>query len=102
LPSPLAWPPATAGIKSEVGDDAAIATPAADAVLDGYGHLCGALEPVIRAEMRALASGQALEIRADDPVARLGVPAWSRLAGHTLLITTEEDNRRTRFFLRKR
>jgi len=41
-------------------------------------------------------------VRADDPVARLGVPAWSRLAGHTLLTTIEEDGRRTRFFLRKR
>ena len=34
--------------------------------------------------------------------ARLGVPAWSRLAGHTLVTTIEEDDRRTRFFLRKR
>ena len=56
----------------------------------------------MKAGMRALASGQVLEVRADDPVARLGVPAWSRLAGHTLLKTIEEDSRRTRFFLRKR
>jgi TusA-related sulfurtransferase len=52
--------------------------------------------------MRALASGQMLEVRADDAMARLGVPAWSRLAGHTLVTTIEEDDRRTRFFLRKR
>ena len=77
-------------------------TPTADAVLDGYGQPCGKLEPIMRTEMRALASGQVLEVRADDPVARLGVPAWSRLAGHALLKTIEEDDRRTRFFLRKR
>jgi TusA-related sulfurtransferase len=52
--------------------------------------------------MRALESGQVLEVRADDPAAGLGVPAWSRLAGHALLATIEDDGRRTRFFLRKR
>jgi TusA-related sulfurtransferase len=52
--------------------------------------------------MRALVSGQVLEVRADDPLARAGVPAWSRLAGHTLVMTLEVDARRTRFFLRKR
>ena len=76
--------------------------PTPDAVLDGYGQPCGTLEPAMRAELRALASGQVLEVRADDPSARLGVPAWSRLAGHALLATIEEDDRRTRFFLRKR
>jgi TusA-related sulfurtransferase len=76
--------------------------PIPDAVLDGYGQLCGALEPAMRTQMRALSSGQVLEVRADDLTARLGVPAWSRLAGHTLLITIEEDALRTRFFLRKR
>jgi tRNA 2-thiouridine synthesizing protein A len=71
-------------------------------VLNGEGLICGTLEPAMRAELRPLASGQVLEVCADDPAARLGVPAWCRLAGHTLVTAIEEDDRRTRFFLRKR
>jgi SAM-dependent methyltransferase/TusA-related sulfurtransferase len=103
LPSAFTWSPASAPTtgpeKTHVGTTL---TPAADAVLDGYGQPCGTLEPAMKAEMRGLARGQVLEIRADDPAARLGVPAWSRLAGHALLATVEEDDRRTRFFVRKR
>jgi TusA-related sulfurtransferase len=103
LPSPSTWPPASVTIiPAGRSCGAATLAPVAAAVLDGYGQLCGTLEPAMRAEMRALASGQVLEVRADDSAARLGVPAWSRLAGHTLLTTIEEDDRRTRFFLRKR
>jgi arsenite methyltransferase len=100
LPEPAPWPTAAA-----TPNDAAIEpveTPSVDAVLDGYGQLCGTLEPAMRAGMRPLSSGQVLEVRADDLAARLGVPAWTRLAGHTLLLTIEQDARRTRFFLRKR
>jgi len=103
LLSPFIWPPASGMIMPAGGPHIATTlTHTADAVVDGYGQSCGTLEPVMKAGMRALASGQVLEVRADDPVARLGVPAWSRLAGHTLLTTIEEDGRRTRFFLRKR
>jgi arsenite methyltransferase len=102
LLSPLTWPPVSAMIMPAEGSHIATLTPTADAVVNGYGQSCGTLEPVMKAGMRALASGQVLEVRADDPVARLGVPAWSRLAGHTLLETIDEDGRRTRFFLRKR
>jgi arsenite methyltransferase len=102
LPAASPWPtqavPAMPAIVSAVPADAAVP----DAVLDGYGQLCGTLEPAMRTQMRALSSGQVLEVRADDLTARLGVPAWSRLAGHTLLMTIEEDSRRTRFFVRKR
>jgi SAM-dependent methyltransferase len=103
LPPPFAWPPASATTIPAGGPHvAATLAPTAAAVLDGYGQPCGTLEPAMRAQMRALASGQMLEVRADDATARLGVPAWSRLAGHTLVATIEEDDRRTRFFLRKR
>jgi len=102
LPAPVNWPAGPASLRlgefTTSGDEIA----AADAVLDGYGQLCGTLEPAMRAAMRELQSGQVLEVRADDPVSRLGVPAWSRLAGHSLLRTVEVDDRRTRFFLRKR
>ena len=101
LQPPSKWP-ITPRSSLEVSAVSSGDAPTPDAVLDGYGQLCGTLEPAMRAAMRELGSGQVLEVRADDPVSRLGVPAWSRLAGHTLLRTLEEDNRRTRFFLRKR
>ena len=101
LPPPSRWPPVPeAGVPVE-GSQIAYA-PDADAVLNGDGHACGTLEPAMKAALRALTSGQVLEVRADDPAARLGVPAWCRLSGHVLLTTVEEDDRRTRFFLRKR
>jgi arsenite methyltransferase len=105
LPPALPWPVPTATINDP--DRTAAAThpaphPVADAMLDGSGQTCGTLEPQMKQRMRALESGQILEVRADDPSARLGVPAWSRLTGHMLLATIEEDIHRTRFFLRKR
>jgi SAM-dependent methyltransferase/TusA-related sulfurtransferase len=103
LPAPSRWPPAPATMVSAGGSQMPTArVPDADAVLNGDGLVCGSLEPAMRDALRALASGQLLEVRADDPAARLGVPAWCRLAGHTFLTAIEEDNRRTRFFLRKR
>ncbi len=103
LPPPLRWPPASARILPTAAVPLeSPATPPPDAVLDGHGVPCGKLEPMMKAGMRALASGQVLEVSADDPVARLGVPAWSRLAGHVVLETIEEGDRRTRFLLRKR
>jgi SAM-dependent methyltransferase/TusA-related sulfurtransferase len=105
LPPPLPWPLPPAAVSAQ-GPVSRVteppSEPIADAVLDGYGQGCGTLEPGMKLQMRAIESGQVLEVRADDPGARLGVPAWSRLTGHTLVATVEEDGDRTRFFLRKR
>ena len=82
--------------------------PAADAVLEMYTEgtsepaVCASLTPMIKSRLREMEGGQVLEVRVDDPSARLDVPSWSRLAGHALLATVEEDDRRTRFYLRKR
>lgn len=76
--------------------------PAADAVLDAPGAACANLTPLIRARIRELASGQVLEVRSDDPAAREGVPAWSRLTGNPLVAVVEDDAERTRFYLRKK
>jgi arsenite methyltransferase len=103
LPPSSAWPPASRAIGlAEKSSDGAADAPRADAVVDAYGQLCGTIEPAMKAAMRGLSSGQVLEVRVDDVTARLGVPAWSRLAGHELFTTIEDDDRRTRFFLRKR
>jgi tRNA 2-thiouridine synthesizing protein A len=81
--------------------------PAPDAVLEMYTGgaggpaACAVLTPKIRQKLSELEGGQVLEIRVDDPSALVDVPAWSRLAGHELVATVEED-RRFRFYLRKR
>lgn len=77
-------------------------TPPPDAVLDAPGSSCASLTPLIRARIRELASGQLLEVRSDDPAAREGVPAWSRLTGNPLEAVVEDDAERTRFYLRRK
>jgi TusA-related sulfurtransferase len=77
-------------------------TPPPDAVLDAPGSSCASLTPLIRARIRELASGQVLEVRSDDPAARAGVPAWSRLTGNPLEAVVEDDAERTRFYLRRK
>jgi arsenite methyltransferase len=102
LPKPLPWPPFSAVARDGGRTAEHQAEPTADTVLDASGLTCGTIEPLMKLRMRALESGQVLEVRVDEPAARLGVPAWSRLTGHALLATVEDDLRRTRFFLRKR
>ncbi|HLZ69382.1 MAG TPA: sulfurtransferase TusA family protein [Dehalococcoidia bacterium] len=72
------------------------------AVLDAIGATCATLTPLIQRTMRTLASGQVLEVCADEPEACEGIAAWSRLTGNALLATVEEETGRTRFYLRKR
>ena len=95
-----AWPSESARVAQAAvgGPDA----PVADAVLDAYGQSCGALEPMMKTHLRGLESGQVLEVRSDEPAARLGVPAWSRLSGHALVGVVEDDERKTRFYLRRK
>ena len=73
--------------------------PVADALLDAPGMACATLTPEIRARLRDLTAGQVLEVRSDDPAAREGVPAWSRLTGNPLL-TAIDDATHTRFYIR--
>ena len=106
LPPANSWPPTASSRARETAtgaaDTFAAAIPAADALLDGCGQVCGTLEPAMRTKMRTLQSGQILEVRVDEPTALLGIPAWCRLAGHALVSTYEDDGGCTRFFLRKR
>jgi TusA-related sulfurtransferase len=76
--------------------------PQANAVLEALGDTCATLTPRVQAALRALESGQVLEVQTDDPAAREGVPAWSRLTGHPLVATVEEGAERTRFYLQKK
>ena len=77
--------------------------PQSDAVLDAPGEGCATLTPLIRNHIRGLQSGQILEVRSDDPAARDGVPAWSRLTGHELLaVDSDATGGSLRFFLRRK
>lgn len=76
--------------------------PQADALLDAPGQGCATLTPLMKNKMRELSSGGVLEVRSDDPAARMGVPAWSRLTGNELVATVEESADSTRFYLRKK
>jgi tRNA 2-thiouridine synthesizing protein A len=76
--------------------------PQADAMITVLGASCAVITPRIREELAVLQSGDVLEVRADDPSAREGVPAWSRLTGNELIGTVEEDDQATRFFIRKK
>ena len=64
--------------------------------------MCASLTPLIKSKLRELEGGQVLEVHVDDVTARLDIPAWCRLSGHTLLRVVEEDAERTRFYLRKK
>jgi len=71
-------------------------------LLDGTGAACAVLTPLIHRQMRQLTSGDLLEVECDDPAAREGVPAWTRLTGHLLVQTDVLDDRHTRFLIRKK
>jgi TusA-related sulfurtransferase len=70
----------------------------ADAFYDAGDQGCaaGPLDE-IAAQMRRLAPGQTLEVRATDPSVANDLPAWCRLAGHELL-----KRERDRYLIRRR
>ena len=78
------------------------AVPDGTELLYAEGETCATLTPLIRAKMRELESGSVLEVRTDDPSAREGIPAWSRLTGNELITTVAEDTEHSRFYLRKK
>jgi len=71
-------------------------------ILEVPGQSCAIVTPMIKARIRGLDSGDVLEVRTDDPAAREGVPAWSRLTGNELVSVIEQDADRTRFLIKKK
>jgi len=63
--------------------------PTPDRVLDAPGLACVSLTPLMSSVMTELPPGALLEVRTDDPAARMGVPAWCRLTRHPLHDTLE-------------
>ncbi len=71
--------------------------PGVDAVLEMLntaqmsGAVCALLTPAIKAKLRELEPGQVLEVRVDDPSARLDVQAWCQLTGNPLRAVLEHE-----------
>jgi TusA-related sulfurtransferase len=89
-------------------DTDSAALPQADSLLEMLdlderaGAACALLTPAIKARLREMAPGQVLEVRVNDPTARLDVEAWSQLSGNPLLAIIEEAPNVLRFFVRKK
>jgi TusA-related sulfurtransferase len=76
--------------------------PEPDVRMDLVGQACATLTPLIATRMRELASGQVLEIVSDDPTARSGLAAWSRLTGHPIVAIVDDEPGRTRYYLQRK
>jgi len=88
-PAPAAPPPIPSGRYGAV------------ALLDAGDEHCTTLSGTLRRRLRALAPGQVLEVRSTEPSARVDVPAWCGLTGHTLL-AMEDQGASTVFFIRRK
>lgn len=80
----------------------ASSTPAADVRMDLVGQACATLTPMIAFRMRQLLTGQVLEAISDDPTARSGLAAWSRLTGNPIVAIVEDGSGTTRYYLRRK
>jgi TusA-related sulfurtransferase len=83
-------------------------TPAYDQVLEfltgpaDAGTTCSILTPMVNARLRQMQSGQVLELRVDDPMAKDDIGSWSRLSGNALVKVIEDEGPVIRFFIRKK
>jgi len=66
-------------------------TDATDAVVDATGTACPVPIIMLAKVARAHHSGAVLTVLATDVAARLDVPAWARMAGHTFVGEKETD-----------
>ena len=74
----------------------------ADKELKALGFACVNLTPEIKNAMKEMKATQVIEVFNDDPASRMGVPAWCRLTGHTLIETNEVNANDTLFFIQKK
>lgn len=70
--------------------------------LDAPGHACINLTPLIKQAMTSLKAEEILKVSNDDPASRIGVPAWCRLTGNTLVEIKELDTAQTEFYIQKK
>lgn len=72
-----------------------------DVTLDAGETGCGELVLLIFKQMKTLAPGQILEVRAYDLAAEVDIPAWCRTSGNMLLLQ-DTATRPKRFLIQKR
>ena len=83
------------------------ALPRADCLLEMLdlnahdGAACALLTPAIKTQLREMTTGQVLEVRVNDPTARVDVEAWCQLSGNALLSILEKTDVLC-FFIRKK
>ena len=63
---------------------------------------CAVLTPAIKMKLRAMESGQVLEVRVDDQSARGDIEAWCRLSGNELVRVSEGEGPVLSFFVKKK
>jgi TusA-related sulfurtransferase len=68
----------------------------------GQANTCALLTPAIKARLRALESGQVLEVRVDDLSARADIESWCRLSGNELIQMNAGQGQELQFFVRKK
>ena len=71
-----------------------------DATLDTIGTLCPVPIHLTSKKMKALKTGQILEVLSDDPGILHDLPAWCQTTGQTILASSQEGAC-YRFYLRK-
>lgn len=71
-----------------------------DRQLDTSGKCCPMPIVETNAAIKAIASGEVLEVVATDPGTQTDIPAWCQRTGHTLLDSAAADGV-IRFFIRK-
>jgi len=74
----------------------------ADKKLKTSGLACLNLTPEIKKAMKEMESVQVIEVFNDDPASRMGIPAWCRLTGHTLIETNEINSTDTLYYIQKK
>lgn len=73
-----------------------------DQELEANGMACTNLTPGIKKAISAMNPDEVLKVMNDDPSSRMGVPAWCRLTGHTLIDQQELSDTDTTFFIKKK
>lgn len=74
----------------------------ADKELIASGLACLNLTPDIKRAISPMQANEILKVTNDDPASRVGIPAWCRLTGHTLLTVEELNEKETLFYIKKK
>ena len=69
-------------------------------MVDARGHRCPTPTLRLQRALEGVASGETVELLADDPMARIDVPHFAAGSGHALTATTTEGSV-LRFWVRK-